>query len=102
VATVPVERRALRPDANEAASVSNSRRELIAGRLQWCRAVISDIFSWIYRCLEAAGAIDGLHAAAADYFTEWLPSWPDKRSQQCDTPNWAAPGSMSPGSALVA
>ena len=29
-------------------------------------------------------------------------SWPHERSQQCNTPNWAAPGSMSPGSALVA
>jgi hypothetical protein len=73
VATVPVERRALRPDANEAASVSNSRRELIAGRLQWCRAVISDIFSWIYRCLEAAGAIEDLGAASAYHFAEWPP-----------------------------
>jgi hypothetical protein len=30
-------------------------------------------------------------------------SWqPHNRSQQCNTPNWAAPGSMSLGSALVA
>jgi hypothetical protein len=38
-----------------------------------CRAVISDMFNWIYRCLEAAGAIEDLAAAAAQHFTEWLP-----------------------------
>ena len=31
-----------------------------------------------------------------------ISSWPNKRSQQCNTPNWAAPASMSLGSVLVA
>jgi hypothetical protein len=31
------------------------------------------MFNWIYRCLEAAGAIEDLDAAAAYHFTEWLP-----------------------------
>jgi hypothetical protein len=30
------------------------------------------MFRWIYRCLEAAGAIEGLDATAY-HFTEWLP-----------------------------
>jgi hypothetical protein len=30
------------------------------------------MFNWIYRCLEAAGAIETLDAAAAHHFTEWL------------------------------
>jgi len=28
---------------------------------------------WIYRCLEAAGAIEDLAAADTCHFTEWLP-----------------------------
>jgi hypothetical protein len=59
----------------------------------------------MYRRLEAAGAIEDLAAAAAYHFTEWLPSnivVAHERTQQCNTPNWAAPGSMSLGSALVA
>jgi hypothetical protein len=31
------------------------------------------MFNWIYRCLEAAGAIEDLAAAGAWHFTEWLP-----------------------------
>jgi hypothetical protein len=31
------------------------------------------MFNWIYRCLEAAGTIEDLDAAAAYHFTEWLP-----------------------------
>jgi hypothetical protein len=31
------------------------------------------MFNWIYRCLEAAGAIEDLDAANAYHFTEWLP-----------------------------
>jgi hypothetical protein len=31
------------------------------------------MFNGIYRCLEAAGAIEDLAAAAAYHFTEWLP-----------------------------
>jgi hypothetical protein len=31
------------------------------------------MFDWIYRPLEAAGAIEDLAAAAACHFAEWLP-----------------------------
>jgi len=31
------------------------------------------MFNRIYRCLEAAGAIEDLDAAAASHFTEWPP-----------------------------
>jgi hypothetical protein len=31
------------------------------------------MFSWIYRRLEAAGAIEDLDAAATYHFAEWLP-----------------------------
>jgi hypothetical protein len=31
------------------------------------------MFNGIYRCLEAAGAIEELDAAAACHFTEWPP-----------------------------
>jgi hypothetical protein len=40
---------------------------------QCCRVVIFAMFIWIYRCLEAAGAIEDLDAAVACHFTEWLP-----------------------------
>jgi hypothetical protein len=42
-------------------------------RRQCCRAVIPVMFNGTYRCLEAAGAIEGLDAAAAYHFAEWLP-----------------------------
>jgi hypothetical protein len=42
-------------------------------RRQCCRAVISAMLIWIYRCLEAAGTIEHLDAAAAYHFTERLP-----------------------------
>jgi hypothetical protein len=42
-------------------------------RRQCRRAVISDMFNPLYRCLEAAGAIEDLDAAAAHHFAEWLP-----------------------------
>jgi len=29
------------------------------------------MFTWIYRCLGAAGAIEDLDSAAAWHFTEW-------------------------------
>jgi len=31
------------------------------------------MFNWIYRCPEAAGAIEDLDATAAYHFTEWPP-----------------------------
>src|SRR5580700_9183216 len=75
-----------------------------AGRLR--RGDIFVIFELIYRCLEAAGATEDprrgsrlsfYRMAAAKYCRG-----PIKGVSQCNTPNWAAPASMSPGSALVA
>jgi hypothetical protein len=31
------------------------------------------MFNGIYRCLEAAGAIEEFDTATAEHFTEWLP-----------------------------
>jgi hypothetical protein len=37
------------------------------------RAVMVVMFVWIYRCREAADAIEDLDAATPYHFTEWLP-----------------------------
>jgi hypothetical protein len=52
---------------------SPTNRQVAWLRRQCCRAVISDVFNWIYRFLAAAGAIEDLAAATAYHFTEWLP-----------------------------
>src|SRR6185437_417220 len=45
-----------------------ANRKVVELRRRCCRAVISDIFNWIYRRLEAAAAIEDLAAASRPPF----------------------------------